>query len=125
MRFTILAAALVAAVAAGTFHARAAAPGLTCMEPTILDSNPNPAFTALPRVFASPAPGSKQIGVATSVVYALSPSKRQNGFLEVLHPNGMYGWVRESAIEPWHNVNNPSARCSAHVLPNGKPHARY
>ena len=125
IRTTIATVSLFSALLAAASPASAAAAGLSCMEPSILDSNPNPAFSALPGVFASPSSDSRKIGVATSIVYAVTPLKHVGGFIEVLHPNGMRGWVEESALEPWHNVNTPSARCTARILPDGKPHAVY
>jgi hypothetical protein len=116
---------LIATLAAGIIPAVAANTTLSCMEPTVLDSNPNPSFSSLPGVFSSPSSSSKRIGVASSVVYAVTPLKRDNGFIKVLHPNGTWGWVQESALEPWRNVNTPSARCTAKILPDGKPHASY
>ncbi len=125
IRTTTAVATIIAAFATSVLPAAAANVGLSCMEPSILDTNPNPAFTALPGIFALPSSGSKKIGVATSLVYAVTPLKRVDGFIEVLHPNGATGWVQESAVEPWHNVNTPAARCAAHILPDGKPHAVY
>jgi hypothetical protein len=102
-----------------------AVPSISCMEPSVLDSNPNPPFTSLPGVFAAPSANSQRIGVATSVVFAVSPLKREHGFIEVIHPNGVIGWVQENAVERWHNVNTPTARCTATVQSDGKPHATY
>lgn len=124
-RTVIAMASLLATVVAGVGSASAESPTLSCMEPTILDSNPNPRFDMLPGVFASPSSGSKKIGIATSVVYAVTPLRHVNGFIQVLHPSGVTGWVQESVLEPWHNVNTPAARCTAQILPNGKPHAAY
>jgi hypothetical protein len=125
VRTIIAISGLLGAIAVGFGTAFAASPRLTCMEPTILDTNPNPAFDMLPGVYSEPSSNSKKIGVATSVVYAVTPMKQVNGFIEVLHPNGATGWVQESELELWHNVNTPSARCTAQVLPDGKPHAAY
>lgn len=98
---------------------------LSCMEPAVLDTNPNPAFSMLPGVYSSPSTSSKKIGIATSLVFAVMPLKSVDGFLQVLHPNGALGWVKQNELVSWHNVNTPSARCAAQVLPNGKPHAKY
>ena len=117
--------ALVAACVVNPVAALAESAPLTCMEPTILDANPNPAFDLLPSVFEAPSAGSKKIGIATSIIYALSPTNEVSGFIEVVHPNGVRGWVQANAIEPWHNVNTPAARCTARLLPNGRPHATY
>ena len=124
-RSTIAILGIFGAVYVSTGVARAASPSLSCMEPKILDTNPNPAFTSLPGVFAAPSSSAKKIGVATSVVYAVEPIKEVGGFIQVLHPNGMPGWVDASVLEPWHNVNTPTARCTARVLVDGKPHATY
>jgi hypothetical protein len=118
-------AAVGALGAVSVSPAIAASPALTCMEPTILDTNPNPTFNLLPGVFAAPSADSKKIGIATSVVYAVWPLKEVEGFLEVIHPNGSVGWVEANALEPWHNVSTPTARCTARLLPGGKPHASY
>lgn len=116
---------MLGAVYVSTGIAKAASPMLSCMEPTILDTNPNPAFTLLPGVFAAPSSSAKKIGVATGVVYAIEPMKQVDGFIQVIHPNGVPGWVEASALEPWHNINTPAARCTARVLVDGKPHATY
>ena len=116
---------MLAAVYVSTGIARAESPRLSCMEPTILDTNPTAAFTLLPRVFSAPSSSAKMIGVTSSIVFAIEPMKQVDGFIQVIHPNGVPGWVEASALEAWHNINTPTARCTARVLVNGKPHATY
>lgn len=105
--------------------AYAADHGVVCMEPRVVQSSANPSLSDLPKVYSAPNLTSPSIGITSSVVYAVSPLEKQNGFTKVIHLNGKTGWVESASLTDWRNQNLPSTVCTADLRPNGRPYAKY
>ena len=126
MKFIPLAAVLLAAMAVG--HT-AAAQGLTAVKPLagyvcmrlnltreqMLDNS-----LSVP-VFAHPSSTSPKIGEASATVITKSPMESQNGFAEILFPDGRPAWIQVNMLVPFRNSLNPTAHCTPSLLSNGKP----
>jgi hypothetical protein len=66
-------------------------PGLVCMLAI------EPPVAALP----APQPGATPIGSSNGIVFARSPARIMNGFLEIEDTTRGAGWVRKDAVEPF------------------------
>lgn len=73
----------------------------------------------LPPVLGAPRAGAPRVGIASASVIALSPRHEVNGFVEVVLPNGVGGWVRADKLRPWVNENSPRTRCHVARMSDG------
>jgi hypothetical protein len=72
-------------------------------------------------VFKAPSQSSGQVGFAAALIIAKSPLHVENGFAEVLFPDGRTVWIAANMLRPYKNESNPSAHCTPSILSNGKP----
>jgi hypothetical protein len=62
---------------------------------------------------------SRTIGWQPGVVIAKDPLLSENGFLQVIRPNGQVGWIPQDMVKPYHAESDPTAKCVPERLPNG------
>ncbi len=94
-------------------------PGYRCMMLDITEQQSmDPTFHVTLR--AAPSPSSPEAGWAGSVVIVKEPVQSQNGFLQMLKPNGQTAWILANEVKAYHPVAAPNAKCVPEVLPNGR-----
>lgn len=72
-----------------------------------------------PLVFSEPSTSSKRIGITSEIEYVIWPLKRNNGFVEILRPNGQIGWVAETTLIPLRKSDGTIGGCSLRRQPDG------
>lgn len=121
MRSLVL-AVLGVAVIAGSTQAQSAVkriPGYKCMMLNITEQQSmDPGFRV--NVKSAPSPSSPDAGWAAAVVIVRDPAVPQNGFLQMLKPNGQTAWIPANMVKTYRPVADPNARCVPEVLPNGR-----
>ena len=94
-------------------------PGYKCMMLNITEQQSmDPGFRV--EIKSAPSPTSPGAGWAGGVVIVHDPAVPQNGFLEVLKPNGQAAWIPASMVKAYRPLADPTAKCVPEVLPNGR-----
>jgi hypothetical protein len=70
-------------------------------------------------VKSAPSSSSPDAGWAAAVVIVRDPAVPQNGFVQMLKPNGQTAWIPANLVKTYRPVADPNARCTPEVLPNG------
>jgi hypothetical protein len=109
-------------VAGSTMNAEAAVrriSGYQCMMLNITEQQSmDPAFHVVFR--SAPSQSAREAGWAGSVVIVRSPLQQNNGFFQVLKPNGQSAWIAANMVKPYHPAAQPNGTCVPQVLPNGR-----
>jgi hypothetical protein len=118
-KFGLFAGFAACLLAAASPASARALPGFKCMmlnitEQQAMDPNFHVTVRSAPSATASPA------GWAGAVVITYAPLREQNGFTEMVLPNGHSVWVESDMVKPYHAKADPTARCVPEVLPNGR-----
>jgi hypothetical protein len=71
-------------------------------------------------VHSGPSETSRVVGWAAAVVIVKTPAIAENGFLQMLFPNGRTVWIAASETKAYRPVSDPSARCQPEILANGR-----
>ena len=95
-------------------------PGYQCLSMNATPSqasNPNFMLT----VRQGPSDQAPVMGTAGDLLIASNPVIQQNGYIQIIRPDGKPGWILASSAKPWHSANPASnARCYPEILDNGR-----
>ena len=69
---------------------------------------------------SAPSSASPSAGWAGAVVIVRDPALPENGFLQMLKPNGETAWIRADMVKTYRPVADPTAKCVPEELPNGR-----
>lgn len=70
-------------------------------------------------ILEGPSPSARSVGWAGSIVAVKQPTAVQNGYVEVMMPNGRTGWIPATSVRQYHSAADPSAHCRPVILPSG------
>lgn len=101
-------------------HAVQALPGYVCMELSLTSDQYTDPKIGVP-VREMPSRTAPIASYAATIVIVRAPQQPTAGFLEMLRPNGLGGWIEAAYLRPWHNPYSPSAQCMPSMMSNGKP----
>ena len=71
-------------------------------------------------VRSEPSESAPEVGWASAVIIVKTPAIAENGFLQMLFPNGKTVWIAASDTKAYRPVSDPSAKCQPEILPNGR-----
>lgn len=118
----MMALGAVVMVSATSAHAQGGAKpiaGYRCMMLNITEQQSmDPNFRVTIR--SAPSPSAPSAGWAAAVVIVRDPAVPQNGFLQMLKPNGQTAWIPADMVKVYRPAADPNARCVPEVLPNGR-----
>ena len=73
-----------------------------------------------PSVLERPDPQAKPIGGVAQIIYVTWPLKEENGFVQVLFPDGQRGWLERKAIRPLRKADGSIGGCSLFRRADGR-----
>lgn len=94
-------------------------PGYMCMRLKLTHEQVVDRSFAVP-VFVGPSASSGRLGNASAIVIVKSPLHTENGFAEILFPNGRPGWITKDVLAPYATTEYPNAHCTPSVMSNGR-----
>lgn len=113
---------LLAVLGATAAHAQTPVrhvPGYRCMMLNITEQQSMaPNFRVTLR--SAPSPTAAEAGWAPAVVIVREPLTPQNGFLQVLRPDGTAAWIPSNMVKPYRPAAAPEAKCFPTILSNGR-----
>lgn len=93
--------------------------GYRCMMLNITErQSMDPQFKVVLR--AAPSPTAPEAGWAAAIVVIKEPVVPQNGFLQMLKPNGQPAWIPAAMVMAYRPLSDPNAKCFPSVLANGR-----
>lgn len=101
-------------------HAVQPLPGYVCMELSLTSDQYTDPKVGVP-IREMPSRAAPIASYAATIVIVRAPQQPTTGFLEVLRPNGLGGWIEAAYLRPWHNPYSPNAQCMPSIMSNGKP----
>jgi len=101
-------------------HAVEPLPGYICMELALAPDQYTDPKIGVP-IRETPSHSAPIVSYAATNVMVRAAQHATTGFLEVLRPNGLRGWIEASYLRPWHNPYSPNAQCRPSLMSNGKP----
>ena len=72
-------------------------------------------------VFSQPSRSNPPAGIASAIVFAKDPSKLQNGFAQILFPDGRSMWIEAKWLAPFATPQFPKATCTPSWMSDGRP----
>ena len=116
------AAIALTALTSGTSHASGLTavrplPGYQCLQLKVLPSDPRQDVPPT-SIYENPSASARTIGIASSIVFVRTPLVRQNGFVWMMMPNKVLGWISSDAVEPYHSPYFPNSKCIPSVMSN-------
>jgi hypothetical protein len=101
-------------------HAVEALSGYVCMELALAPGQYTDPKIGVP-IRETPSRSASVASYAGTIVIVRASQQPTTGFLQVLRPNGLPGWIEATYLRPWHNPYDPNAQCMPSMMSNGKP----
>ena len=95
-------------------------PGYACMRLKLTHEQVADRNLQIP-VFVGPSVSSGKLGNASAIVLVRAPLRVENGFAEILFPDGRTAWLSRDLLEPYATSEFPNAHCTPSLMSNGKP----
>jgi hypothetical protein len=95
-------------------------PGYKCMRLKLTHEQVVDRSLQIP-VFVGPSSASGKLGNASAIVIVKSPMHVENGYAEILFPDGRTAWLTRDLLIPYATPEYPNADCTPSLMSNGKP----
>jgi len=94
-------------------------PGYGCM---VLNLTEHQAMDSSTHVLVrrEPSKASPVVGYAPGIVIVPVPLEVEGGYTKAVAPNGGVGWIKSGSLRPYHSLGDPTAKCRAVRLSNGR-----
>jgi hypothetical protein len=116
-----LGAGLLLAAGAGAQPPKIVGPllGYGCMVLNLTEQQSMDSSVHVP-VRREPSDGSAVAGYAPGIVIVPTPPQTESGYTKAVAPDGGIGWIRSNMLRPYHSLGDPTAKCRAVRLSNGR-----
>jgi hypothetical protein len=102
-----------------SIHALRVIPGYICMALKLTEQQMMDPSVHVP-IRTAPSSDAAVTGNAIATVIVASPTREQNGYLQVLQLDGRIGWMQADFLKPWQNPSGNGQRCYPSVMSNGR-----
>lgn len=119
LRVSVAVLTALSCTAAAHVNVSAHIPGAKCMSLNLTHEQMLDRGISIP-IRSSPNALASEIGTPGATVIVRDPSVAKDGFVEIMMPNGVVGWLEARWLRPWQPVPGLATRCRPAQMSNGR-----